>query len=191
MLKAKAKAAATAAAQKRKAQEAATQQAAQSAAFGPGTSTTRSGRGLRPNVTQYWADSAANVLAPGGSIQRIGYDQAVYEEAVRTLIFDEPMPEERKGAVGLIPAADGAAGQDAKEDGGEKAEKGAETGAADEAKDNYKTNKDDLAIVLDNFDLSSAAASQALRQHKGDLAATLTDLCGPRSVPASSPAIRA
>lgn len=110
---------------------------------------------------EYWADSAANVLAPGGSIQRIGYDQAVYEEAVRTLIFDEPMPEERKGAVGLIPAADGAAGQDAKEDGGEKAEKGAETGAADEAKDNYKTNKDDLAIVVRS--LSSACTDLALR----------------------------
>lgn len=114
---------------------------------------------------EYWADSAANVLAPGGSIQRIGYDQAVYEEAVRTLIFDEPMPEERKGAVGLIPAAessaDGAAGQEGKEVGGEKAEKGAETYAADEPKDSYKTNKDDLAIVVRS--LSSACTDLALR----------------------------
>ncbi|GAA5862873.1 hypothetical protein JCM3774_006670 [Rhodotorula dairenensis] len=172
MLKAKAKAAATAAAQKRKAaaaaaaaQEAAAQQAAQAAAFGPG-GTTRSGRGLRPNVTQYWADSNANALAPGGGIQRIGYDQATYEEAVRTIIFGEEVPEERKAAVGMIPPKE----EDKVEDGGEEKLEG------------YKTNKDDLALLLANFDIPSAAASQALRKHKGDLPATLADLCGPRPV---------
>lgn len=184
MLKAKAKAAATAAAQKRKAaaaaaaaQEAAAQQAAQAAAFGPG-GTTRSGRGLRPNVTQYWADSNANSLAPGGGIQRIGYDQATYEEAVRTIILGEEVPEERKAAVGMIPPREDsevkAGGQDAKE----------------EKMDGYKTNKEDLAVLLANFDIPSAEASQALRRHKGDLPATLADLCGPKPVPAR-PAIRA
>ncbi|KWU46334.1 hypothetical protein RHOSPDRAFT_31784 [Rhodotorula sp. JG-1b] len=185
MLKAKAKAAATAAAQKRKAaaaaaaaQEAAAQQAAQAAAFGPG-GTTRSGRGLRPNVTQYWADSNANSLAPGGGIQRIGYDQATYEEAVRTIILGEKVPEERKAAVGMIPPREDseakADGQDAKED---------------EKVDGYKTNKEDLAVLLANLDIPSAEASQALRRHKGDLPATLADLCGPKSVPAR-PAVRA
>ncbi|GAA5992500.1 hypothetical protein JCM10908_000851 [Rhodotorula pacifica] len=176
MLKAKAKAAATAAAQKRKAaaaaaaaQEAAAQQAAQASAFGPG-STTRSGRGLRPNVTQYWADSNAAALAPGGGIQRIGYDQATYEEAVRTIIFGEEAPEERKAAMGMIPPKEDS--EEVKADGEEKGQE----------LEGYKTNKEDLATILANFDITSAAASQALRQHKGDLPATLADLCGPQAV---------
>ncbi|POY76707.1 hypothetical protein BMF94_0299 [Rhodotorula taiwanensis] len=147
MLKAKAKAAATAAAQKRK---------------------------------EYWADSPATILAPGGSIQRIGYDQSTYEEAVRTIIFGEPMPEERKAAVGLIPPKEGS------DAAAEKTESKDEPAAPE----GYKTNKEDLAIILDEFDnVTSAQASQTLRRHKGDLAEALVELCAPRVSP--PPAIRA
>ncbi|GAA5919810.1 hypothetical protein JCM6882_006487 [Rhodosporidiobolus microsporus] len=198
MLKAKAKAAATAAAQKRKAaaaaaaaQEAAAQQAA-AAASGMGIpSTTRSGRGIRPNVTQYWADSASNILAPGGSIQRIGYDQTAFEEALRVVVFgEEARAEGEPGALaagseaGLVErpgkrvfGEDGTVVKVGEE--GEKEEKEAEEEQAEGEK--YKTNKEDLATVLSALDVPSALASQSLRSHKGDLAATLRDLSAPKS----------
>ncbi|GAA5896176.1 hypothetical protein JCM5296_007254 [Sporobolomyces johnsonii] len=180
MLKAKAKAAATAAAAKRKAAaaaaaaaEAAAQQA-QAATSGVGVSTTRSGRGIRPNVTQYWADSASNILAPGGSIQRIGYDQAGFEEAFRVVVMGlEPTPvadgEAGPSRVGMIDAQGGA-----KEEQGEAKEEGKDE------QEPFKINKDDLALIVNNLDVPPAVASRTLRAHKGDMAATLRELTGPR-----------
>ncbi|EMS25490.1 uncharacterized protein RHTO_03219 [Rhodotorula toruloides NP11] len=170
MLKAKARAAATAAAAKKKAaaaaaaaQEAAAQQA-QQAALGV-ASTTRSGRGWRPNVTQYWV-SGASILAPGGSIQRIGYDQTLYEEAVRVVILGE-QPAEKREMAGTIPRSQ------------EEAEGRAEKGKEAQGMEGYKTNKEDLATILAHLDVPSAVASQALRAHRGDLAATLAELAEP------------
>ncbi|GAA6037028.1 hypothetical protein JCM8097_005515 [Rhodosporidiobolus ruineniae] len=182
MLKAKMKAAATAAAAKKKAaaaaaaqQEQAAQQAA-AAASGMGVSTTRSGRGIRPNVTQYWADSSAQLLAPGGSIQRIGYDQAAFEEAIRVVVFgNEPSPEASTSKVGLIEPKEGKE----KKEGGEKGKEGEEE---KEGGEGYKTNKEDLAVVTAALDLPAALASSALRSHKGDLEATLRDLSAPQAV---------
>ncbi|BGP38192.1 hypothetical protein JCM10449v2_002121 [Rhodotorula kratochvilovae] len=181
MLKAKAKAAATAAAQKRKAaaaaaaaQEAAAQQAAQAAAGQAVPNGPRGSRG-RAGVTQFWADSPAARLAAGGSIQRIGYDAAAFDEAVRVVILGEAPAEgnEVEQAAGVIPAA-AAAGEEKE---GEKTE---------EAAEGYKTNKEDLATVVDALDVPSALASQTLRAHKGDLAATLAELAGPRQPAAVS-----
>ncbi|GAA5971560.1 hypothetical protein JCM11641_000640 [Rhodosporidiobolus odoratus] len=184
MLKAKAKAAATAAAQKRKAaaaaaaqQEAAAQQAA-AAASGVGLqSTTRSGRGLRPQVTlnvrnlnarfitEYWVDSASSILAPGGSIQRVGYDQAAFEEAVRVIIFgNEPSEGFELSQAGLIE---------------EKKVIEEEKKGKEEKEDGYKTNKEDLAVILENLSVPSALAAQTLRQHKGNLEEALRDLSSP------------
>lgn len=92
--------------------------------------------------TEYWADSPATILAPGGSIQRIGYDQSTYEEAVRTIIFGEPMPEERKAAVGLIPPKEGS------DAAAEKTESKDEPAAPE----GYKTNKEDLAIIVSPYE---------------------------------------
>ncbi|GAA6057674.1 hypothetical protein JCM3770_003834 [Rhodotorula araucariae] len=186
MLKAKAKAAATAAAQKRKAaaaaaaaQEAAAQQAAQVAAQAA-TNGPRASRG-RAGVTQFWADSPAARLAPGGSIQRIGYDAAAFDEAVRVVILGEAPGEanEVERAAGIIPAL-APSGEGQRE--GDKAE-----GKDKESAEGYKTNKEDLATVVEALDVPSALASQALRAHKGDLVATLTELAGPRQpAPASA-----
>ncbi|GAA5947532.1 hypothetical protein JCM3765_001718 [Sporobolomyces pararoseus] len=174
MLKAKAKAAATAAAQRRKAaaqQEAAAQQA-QLAAAGVGLSSTRSGRGIRPNVTQYWADSAANILAPGGSIQRIGYDQAAFDEACRVVVLEQeptPIPEGQAGPskrVGVI----------------EKETKQLQIQAEGEQKEGgtgFKLNKDDLAFITSNLEVKRDVAAKSLRAHKGDVVATLRDLTAP------------
>ncbi|GAA5882534.1 hypothetical protein JCM16303_002028 [Sporobolomyces ruberrimus] len=179
MLKAKAKAAATAAAQRRKAaaaaaaqQEAAAQQA-QAAATGVGISQTRSGRGIRPNLTQYWADSAASILAPGGSIQRIGYDQASFDEAYRVIALEqEPTPleqgQEGPSRVGIIEE------EEKKE---EEVTQNGENGGV--SQDGYKLNKDDLAYITANLDVPRATAAKALRSHKGDVVATLRELTGP------------
>ncbi|GAA5835756.1 hypothetical protein JCM9279_004638 [Rhodotorula babjevae] len=190
MLKAKAKAAATAAAQKRKAaaaaaaaQEAAAAQAAAQAA-GPSAASARGGRGAVRGVTQYWADSGAARLAPGGSIQRIGYDAGAFDEAFRVVCGGEAPSDEGQrveGSVGVIPAGASAA-QDGAE-GNEVAE-----GKEKEGGEGYKTNKEDLAVILDNLDVPSALASHTLRAHKGDLAATLTDLSAPRAPAAASSA---
>ncbi|GJN88339.1 hypothetical protein Rhopal_001304-T1 [Rhodotorula paludigena] len=149
MLKAKAKAAATAAAQKRK---------------------------------EYWADSGASRLAPGGSIQRIGYDLASYEEAVRVVILGMEPPEDSllRDKVGLVADTGKARGTAEEEDGDEKQQEGQPAGG-------YKTNKEDLAVVIDQLDVPSALASKTLRAHKGDLAATLAELSAPR-LPATSAA---
>ncbi|GAA5829724.1 hypothetical protein JCM11251_000260 [Rhodosporidiobolus azoricus] len=203
MLKAKAKAAATAAAAKRKAaaqaaaaQEAAAQQAA-AAASGLGIpSTTRSGRGIRPNVTQYWADSTSNLLAPGGSIQRIGYDQSAFEEAVRVVIFgEEPSSASEEGKEGALKSEVGLIERPGKRVFGEEGEveyvgkeKEGEKGdeeKKEEGQEGYKTNKEDLAVLLSALDIPPALASQSLRSHKGDLAATLRDLSAPRSTQAA------
>ncbi|GAA5879717.1 hypothetical protein JCM8547_004834 [Rhodosporidiobolus lusitaniae] len=196
MLKAKAKAAATAAAAKRKAaaaaaaaQEAAAQQAAAAAAGVGVPSTTRSGRGLRPNLTQPWADGAASLLAPGGSIQRIGYDQNVFDEAVRVVIFgQDPSPEASTSmsTVGMIEVP----GQKKLENGGEGKE-GEGEGKEEEGKEQqggggYKTNKEDLAVILSALDVPSALASQTLRSHKGNLQAALRELSAPAPVAASA-----
>ncbi|BGP46285.1 hypothetical protein JCM10450v2_002127 [Rhodotorula kratochvilovae] len=182
MLKAKAKAAATAAAQKRKAaaaaaaaQEAAAQQAAQAATAQAVPNGPRGSRG-RAGVTQFWADSPAARLAAGGSIQRIGYDAAAFDEAVRVVILGEAPAEgnEVEQAAGVIPAAATEGEKEVKE---VKEVEGAE---------GYKTNKEDLATVVDALDVPSALASQTLRAHKGDLAATLAELAGTRQPAAVS-----
>ncbi|TNY17104.1 hypothetical protein DMC30DRAFT_420112 [Rhodotorula diobovata] len=188
MLKAKAKAAATAAAQKRKAaaaaaaaQEAAAQQAAQAAAGPSGAAgPARGGRAVAPGATQYWADSPAARLAPGGGIQRIAYDAAAYDEAFRVVCLGGAPGEENQrveGSVGVIPAAAEAERALAVE--GEEGKEGGE---------GYKTNKEDLAVILDNLDVPSALASHTLRAHKGDLAATLTKLAAPRGPAAAQSA---
>ncbi|GAA6011644.1 hypothetical protein JCM11491_004719 [Sporobolomyces phaffii] len=175
MLKAKAKAAATAAAQRRKAaaaaaaqQEAAAQQA-QAAQTGVGLSQTRSGRGIRPNLTQYWADSASNILAPGGSIQRIGYDQAAFEEACRVVALQlEPTPlaPDQPG-----PSRTGIIDQPAVEASPVEANGAGETA--------FKLNKEDLAFVTSNLDVPRDVAAKSLRSHQGDVVATLRELTGP------------
>ncbi|KPV76086.1 uncharacterized protein RHOBADRAFT_53077 [Rhodotorula graminis WP1] len=198
MLKAKAKAAATAAAQKRKAaaaaaaaQEAAAAQAAAQAA-GPSAASARGGRGAVRGVTQYWADSGAARLAPGGSIQRIGYDAGAFDEAFRVVCGgDAPGDEGQRveGAVGVIPAGPGAgagAGAGEAQDGAEGKE--LVGGKEKEGGEGYKTNKEDLAVILDNLDVPSALASHTLRAHQGDLAATLTDLAAPRAPAAAGSA---
>ncbi|GAA6060555.1 hypothetical protein JCM10212_006919 [Sporobolomyces blumeae] len=181
MLKAKAKAAATAAAQRRKAaaaaaaqQEAAAQQA-QAAATGVGISQTRSGRSIRPNLTQFWADSASNLLAPGGSIQRIGYDQASFEEAYRVIAMgQEPSTaatENGNGAeagpsrVGIIAEDDELKADD--------------VDATKEAEPAFKLNKDDLGKITANLDVPRDVAAKSLRSHRGDVVATVRDLTGP------------
>lgn len=42
---------------------------------------------FRRRHAEYWADSASTTPAPGGGIQRIGYDQARYDQAVQEVIF--------------------------------------------------------------------------------------------------------
>ncbi|GAA6001270.1 hypothetical protein JCM10207_007495 [Rhodosporidiobolus poonsookiae] len=182
MLKAKAKAAATAAAAKRKAaaaaaaaQEAAAQQA-QQAAMGI-QSTTRSGRGIRPNVPQYWADSNASRLAPGGSIQRIAYDQAAYEEAIRVVVFGEAPAEgsAAAGAVGVIEGKGKGVREELKEsEEDEAAVLDGEGGAGGPPVEG------DVAVLISAFDISKAQASKALRRHNGDLEAALRDLSTPQ-----------
>ncbi|GAA5944518.1 huntingtin-interacting protein K [Sporobolomyces koalae] len=182
MLKAKAKAAATAAAQRRKAaaaaaiaqQEAAAQQA-QAQAAGVGMSMTRSGRGIRPNLTQYWADSAASILAPGGSIQRIGYDQAAFEEAFRVVVLgEEPTPvaegQEAPSRVGIIEKKKPESDQETVEGGAAPATNG-ESG--------FKLDKEDLNYITSNLDVPRDVAARVLRAHKGDVVATLGELTAP------------
>jgi hypothetical protein len=86
------------------------------------------------SLVEYWADSASTVLAPGGSIQRIGYDSAAFEEAVRVIILgEEPTEGALSSSVGLIESV--------KElENGEKEEEVQVEG--------YKTNKEDLAVVV-------------------------------------------
>ena len=93
---------------------------------------------------EYWADSGANRLAPGGSIQRIGYDQASFEEAFRVIAMEQdPTPvadgQEAPSRVGIIEK------EDAKlelENGveGEEEKKEGESG--------YKMNKEDLNYIV-------------------------------------------
>lgn len=81
---------------------------------------------------EYWADSASTVLAPGGSIQRIGYDTAAFEEAVRVIILgQDPSVETELSKVGIIETVKAVT---------EKKE--------EEAVEGYKTNKEDLAVVV-------------------------------------------
>lgn len=85
--------------------------------------------------TEYWADSGASILAPGGSIQRIGYDQTLYEEAVRVVILGE-QPAEKREMAGTIPRSQ------------EEAEGRAEKGKEAQGMEGYKTNKEDLATIV-------------------------------------------
>jgi hypothetical protein len=85
-------------------------------------------------ATEYWADSGASILASGGSIQRIGYDQTLYEEAVRVVILGE-QPAEKREMAGMIPKNEEAEG---------RAEKGKEA----QGMEGYKTNKEDLATIV-------------------------------------------
>ncbi|GAA5842147.1 hypothetical protein JCM3766R1_000020 [Sporobolomyces carnicolor] len=190
MLKAKAKAAATAAAQRRKAaaaaaaqQEAAAQQA-QAAAAGVGISSTRSGRGIRPNVTQYWIDSAANILAPGGSIQRIGYDQTSFDEAYRVVALEQsPTPladddnnnnnNNEAGPSSRIGIFEDERTNESEANRGDAAE------PAKEGESSFKLNKDDLAYITSNLEVKRDVAVKSLRAHRGDVVATLRDLTSP------------
>ncbi|BGP14114.1 hypothetical protein JCM10213_002412 [Rhodosporidiobolus nylandii] len=189
MLKAKAKAAATAAAAKRKAAaaaaaaaEAAAQQAA-AAASGMGTSTTRSGRGIRPNVTQYWADANAQLLAPGGGLQKIGYDQAAFEDAVRSIIFgQEPSSSTDANAEASTSASRPGVIEEKK-----SVEAVGEAKEEEQVGEGYKTDKEALAVILDALpSVPSAAASRTLRQHHGDLVGALRELSGPVPVTAAA-----
>lgn len=88
-------------------------------------------------LAEYWADSNASILASGGSIQRIGYDQALYEEAVRVVILGEQPSDERREMVGTIPAREEEGEQ-------QRVEKGKEA----QGMEGYKTNKEDLATIV-------------------------------------------
>lgn len=98
-------------------------------------------------LAEYWADSGAARLAPGGSIQRIGYDAGAFDEAFRVVCGGEAPGDEGQrveGAVGVIPAGAGAgAGEGAAQEGKEAAE-----GKEKEGGEGYKTNKEDLAVIV-------------------------------------------
>jgi hypothetical protein len=87
-------------------------------------------------TTEYWADGAANILAPGGSIQRIGYDQAAFDEAYRVVALEQeptPVPEGQAGpsTVGII-----------------EKEAGKIEANGDGESTGFKLNKEDLAYIV-------------------------------------------
>jgi len=98
-------------------------------------------------LAEYWADSGAARLAPGGSIQRIGYDAGAFDEAFRVVCGGEAPGDEGQrveGAVGVIPAGAGAgAGEGAAQEDKEAPEVKEKDGG-----EGYKTNKEDLAVIV-------------------------------------------
>ncbi|SCV68930.1 BQ2448_1950 [Microbotryum intermedium] len=188
MLKAKAKAAATAAKQKKLAAEraaaaVAAQQAQAAQAIPNPVVGPRTGNG-RPTVTQYWVDNQSSMLAPGVGIQRIGYDQAAFEDAVRNVIidpnsatFDNTNPSEveqgeKKEKKDLATTTTTTTTE--KEKAGAK-EKEAE-GSVDE---------EFVAVLTKEFDLSTKAAMTLLQQHQNDLPSTIESLLTPPSHPSA------
>ncbi|KDE02955.1 hypothetical protein MVLG_06521 [Microbotryum lychnidis-dioicae p1A1 Lamole] len=190
MLKAKAKAAATAAKQKKLAAERAASAAAAAAAQHVQAAQaipnpvvgTRSGVGGRPSVTQYWVDNQSSMLSSGGGIQRIGYDQAAFEDGVRNVILDpEPASFDKT-------AADGEGGE-----GGYKAETATTTpeGTTEEkkvdggAKEKVEVQVDEelVAVLTKEFDLTPKSATTLLQTHHNDLSLTIEALLTPPTHP--------
>ncbi|KAI5476220.1 hypothetical protein MNV49_007982 [Pseudohyphozyma bogoriensis] len=133
----------------------------------------------RPSVTQYWGDSASSILAEGGGIIRIGYDQATFEKAVNEVIV---APEDlSKGFKPLVKAEEGEEGAEEKKEEGEKEEVAVvEEKKEEEApKKKVELSKEDVALIVKEFEVTTKEAEAALRKVEGDLSQALRQLTAP------------
>lgn len=105
--------------------------------------------------TEYWVDSAANILAPGGSIQRIGYDQTSFDEAYRVVALEQsptPLADDNNnnsnnnnneaGPSSRIGIFEDERTNESEANRGDAAE------PAKEGESSFKLNKDDLAYIV-------------------------------------------
>ena len=152
----------------------------------------------RPVDAEYWADSASSQLGPGGGIQRIGFDQAMFEAAYKEVVLENTKAEWPVFRSPLDDEAEGEAEVEKDQEGeGEKAPEKDEPEAEEGEDDEVQVNKDDIALIASSvpgckgcrgwadylvpvqvreLEIERSEAEGALRKASGDLTLALKSL---------------